>query len=106
MLSLAALSFALGFLLLAGKIITAYLRFASIPGPFLAGFTDLWRWRAQNSRGYSARLVELHQRYGKLVRLGPNHISLSDPDAVPVVYTTNPVWRKVHTFIFVCINSG
>jgi hypothetical protein len=99
MLSLAALLLALGFLLLVGKIITSYLRFASIPGPLLAHFTDLWRWRAQNSRGYSARLVHLHQKYGKLVRLGPNHISISDPDAVAVIYTTNPVWHKVQTLI-------
>ncbi|KAI1627046.1 cytochrome P450 [Exophiala viscosa] len=98
MLSLAGLLFASAFLLLAGKIITVYLRFASIPGPFLAGFTDLWRWRAQNSRGYSARLVHLHQTYGKLVRLGPNHISISDPDAVPIVYTTNPVWHKAPSY--------
>lgn len=97
MLSLAGIVVALGFLLFACKSIATYLRFASVPGPFLAGFTDLWRWNAQNSRGYSARLIRLHQKHGHLVRIGPNHISVSDPNAVAVVYATNPVWQKVES---------
>lgn len=75
-------------------------RLASIPGPFLARVSDIWRWRAQNSNSYSANMVEIHEKYGKLVRIGPNHISISDPNAVPIVYTTNPVWPKVST----CVN--
>jgi cytochrome P450 len=76
------------------RLLQSYLRLAKIPGPFLARLTDLWRFRAQNSRGYAARLVELHKRHGNLVRLGPNHISVSDPSAIPIIYSTNPVWLK------------
>lgn len=102
MWSLAGIICTLSLLLLACKSIATYRRLASVPGPFLAGFTDLWRWKAQNSRGYSARLVRLHQKYGNLVRIGPNHISISDPNAVAVVYATNPVWQKVRNnhFLF------
>ncbi|KAL6246465.1 hypothetical protein RBB50_006701 [Rhinocladiella similis] len=98
MWSLAGIICTLSLLLLACKSIATYRRLASVPGPFLAGFTDLWRWKAQNSRGYSARLVRLHQKYGNLVRIGPNHISISDPNAVAVVYATNPVWQKAPTY--------
>jgi hypothetical protein len=94
---IAILLFLTGALLLVARAVVAYLRLSSIPGPWLASFTDIWRWRAQNSKCYSARLVELHKKYGKLVRIGPNHISISDPNAVPIVYTTNPVWPKVST---------
>lgn len=69
-------------------------KLAGIPGPWIARFTDLWRFRAQNSKGWSARLVALHEKHGKLVRIGPRHVSISDPKAVPIVYGTNPVWLK------------
>ncbi|CAE6434717.1 unnamed protein product [Rhizoctonia solani] len=31
-------------------------------------------------------LLELHRKYGTFVRIGPNHISIADPDALEVVY--------------------
>ncbi|EXJ82168.1 hypothetical protein A1O1_08237 [Capronia coronata CBS 617.96] len=106
MRSIAGVLFLLGCLLLFGRAVRAYLRLPSIPGPFLARFTDIWRWRAQNSRGYSAKLVELHKKYGKLVRIGPNHISISDPNAVPIVYTTSPVWPKAPSYYAAAPVSG
>ncbi|KAI1380425.1 cytochrome P450 [Hypoxylon crocopeplum] len=93
-----SLTFFLGICLLTARLLHAYLRLSSIPGPFFARLTDLWRFRAQNSRGYSAALVKLHKKHGKLVRIGPNHISISDPDAVPIVYSTNPVWVKAPSY--------
>ncbi|EXJ77316.1 hypothetical protein A1O3_09542 [Capronia epimyces CBS 606.96] len=94
----AALLLLVGALGLLARFVRSYLHLASIPGPFLARFSDLWRFRAQNSPGYSAKLVQLHQKYGYLVRIGPNHISISDPDAVPVVYSTKPVWVKASSY--------
>lgn len=98
MQTLAGLLLAVGVLLLVVRTVKSYLRLSSIPGPFLAKFSDLWRFHAQNSKGWSARLVRLHEKYGKLVRIGPNHISISDPNAVPIVYSTNPVWKKVRKY--------
>lgn len=66
----------------------------AIPGPLAAHFTDVWRFRAMRSKGWSARLIALHKKHGKLVRIGPNHISVSDPAAIPIIYGTNPVWVK------------
>jgi cytochrome P450 len=97
---LAAIDFALATstLLLTVRILRSYYRLSHIPGPFWARFTDLWRHKVQNQPGHSARFVELHRQYGKLVRLGPNHVSISDPGAIPVVYSTNPTWRKGESY--------
>ena len=84
----------LGSCLLLVHLFTTYLRLSSIPGPFAAKFTDFWRYRSQNAKGHTQRLLALHQKHGKLVRIGPNHVSISDPAAVPIVYSTNPTWHK------------
>jgi hypothetical protein len=88
---------ALCFLLLAIRLVRNYLRLKSVPGPFLAHFTDLWRSRAQNSPNFGAKMLELHRKYGPLVRTGPNFVSVSDPAAVPIIYGSKPVWLKVST---------
>ncbi|KAJ6142059.1 hypothetical protein N7497_011158 [Penicillium chrysogenum] len=80
--------------ILVARLLRSYLRLADIPGPFWAKFTDLWRFRSQNTKGHTARLIALHKKHGKLVRLGPNHVSISDPAAIPIVYSTNPTWKK------------
>ncbi|KAF5344797.1 hypothetical protein D9758_014423 [Tetrapyrgos nigripes] len=56
------------------------------PGPLLAQFSDVWMgWAAL--RGRRSQLVhELHQKYGSFVRIAPNHLSISTPDALSLVY--------------------
>lgn len=76
------------------QLVVASLKLKGIPGPIMARFTDIWRFRAMRSKGWPARLVALHRQHGKLVRIGPNHVSVSDPAAIPVIYSTNPVWVK------------
>jgi hypothetical protein len=39
--------------------------------------------------------VELHQRYGSVVRYGPRMLSFSDPGAVREIYTTGDPFPKV-----------
>jgi benzoate 4-monooxygenase len=58
----------------------------SIPGPFLARFSDIWLgWVA--SQGHRSDVVhQLHNKYGTFVRLAPNHVSIADPDALQIVY--------------------
>ncbi|PWN40216.1 cytochrome P450 [Ceraceosorus guamensis] len=61
-------------------------QYFGIPGPFLAKFSDLWLTR-QAMRGDRWRVVDdLHRRYGKVVRLAPNHISIADADALNPIY--------------------
>ncbi|KAG8408234.1 hypothetical protein J3459_018095 [Metarhizium acridum] len=83
-----------GSCLLVAHLFTTYFRLSNIPGPLAAKFTDFWRYRSQNSKGHAKRLVALHKKFGKLVRIGPNHVSISDPAAVSIVYSTSPTWPK------------
>lgn len=72
-------------------------RLRHVPGPRLAAVTNLWRFYMMNQLAYGERMVQLHRKYGHLVRLGPNRVSTSDPAAIPIVFGTSPVWEKVST---------
>ncbi|OAQ66104.1 cytochrome P450 [Pochonia chlamydosporia 170] len=93
-MSAAGLALVLGCCFIIARLFNSYRHLSFIPGPFAAKFTDLWRYHSQNSNAYAERLVTLHKKHGKLVRIGPNHISVSDPSAIPIVYSTNPTWQK------------
>ncbi|EIW78240.1 cytochrome P450 monooxygenase [Coniophora puteana RWD-64-598 SS2] len=58
----------------------------SIPGPFLAKFSNAWLgW--VSAHGHRSEIVhELHKKYGPVVRIAPNHVSVADPEALQVVY--------------------
>ncbi|KAJ4005613.1 hypothetical protein NW752_002448 [Fusarium irregulare] len=57
-----------------------------IPGPFLARFTDLWYfWNVRNGSFEDVNL-DLHKKYGPIVRYGPNRYSINDPEAAKVIY--------------------
>ncbi|KAF8499897.1 cytochrome P450 monooxygenase [Hysterangium stoloniferum] len=57
-----------------------------IPGPGLAALSDAWLayWAAQGCR--SEHVHEVHKKYGKFLRIAPNHVSISEPDALQIVY--------------------
>lgn len=79
----------------------------SIPGPFLAKFSDIWLgW--VSSRGHRSDIVhELHKKHGPLVRLAPNHVSVADPDALQVVYAHGNGSLKSNFYdAFVSIHRG
>jgi hypothetical protein len=58
----------------------------SIPGPFLAKFTNQWLL-AQARQGKRYQTVDdAHKKYGKLVRIQPDHVSIADENAIPIVY--------------------
>ena len=57
-----------------------------IPGPFFAKFTNLWyMFECRKCRRYLT-VYDCHEKYGKLVRITPNQVSIADPDAIPVIY--------------------
>ena len=60
-----------------------------IPGPPLARVSRLWS-RIGNFWGRkSERIHAAHEKYGPVVRVGPNEISFSDPAAAREIYTSN-----------------
>lgn len=57
-----------------------------IPAPFPAAFTNLWLlYQCRTGKRYLA-VDEAHKKYGTFVRIQPNHVSVADPDAIPVIY--------------------
>jgi cytochrome P450 len=95
-------------LLLVAHLVRNYLKLRHIPGPFLAKFTDLWRWHSMNNTHfYGPTLMKLHERYGRLVRVGPNFVSVSDPAAIGTVYGTSPVWKKGPSYeVIIGVSNG
>lgn len=65
-----------------------------IPGPTLAAYTKFWRvynvWKGHAH----LTAIELHRKYGPLVRIGPNHVSVSDPSYIPVFYNIKENYTK------------
>lgn len=65
-----------------------------IPGPFLASFSDLDRI-ISTAKGLCMNYhLKLHEQYGPLVRIGPKHVSFSDPSYIPVLYGINSKFWK------------
>lgn len=64
------------------------------PGPFFANFTDMWRLLDVWRRDHHSTTLSLHKRFGPTVRLGPNYLSISDPDSISAIYTGKTVFLK------------
>ena len=68
---------------------------ASIPGPFLARYTAVWRLLSCLGRHPEVVQRRLHDELGPVVRLGPNLVSISDPSMVSDIYSRQKVLIKV-----------
>jgi hypothetical protein len=65
-----------------------------IPGPPIAAFTKFWRFFDVH-RGHShLTAIALHRKYGKLVRIAPNIISVADPEEIATIYSTKGDFTK------------
>lgn len=65
------------------------------PGPFLASLTDWWRFFDVYGRRPERSHIALHRKYGPVVRLGPNTLSFSEPEALKTIYGLNKGFIKV-----------
>ena len=67
----------------------------SIPGPPLAGFSNLWRfWDALTAVQHDTH-INLHRKYkSSVVRVGPKVVSVSDPTFIPRIYGLNSGYTK------------
>ena len=67
----------------------------TIPGPFLASFTNLWRMFNTAFSNSTVNLIHLHEKLNSsFVRLGPNVVSISDPDLIERIYGLNSGFTK------------
>ena len=69
--------------------------FSKYNGPFFASFTDLWRMFDMYSNPNRAPMLDVHERYGEIVRLGPNLLSFAKPEAIKDIYGAGKAWNKV-----------
>jgi hypothetical protein len=65
---------------------------AGIPGPFFAKITDLWHAHQMTTGVRHKLLYQLHKKYGPLVRIGPNTISVDSVEGLNKIYSaTSPI---------------
>ncbi|QRV78959.1 cytochrome P450 family protein [Ceratobasidium sp. AG-Ba] len=63
-----------------------HLRRNCIGGPKSAAFSNLWLAYVAARGDRSESVHRLHQEYGKIIRIAPNHISIADPKAIEPIY--------------------
>jgi hypothetical protein len=67
---------------------------AKYPGPALARISRLWAVRHVLG-GYRHKVSrELFEKYGDIVRTGPDHLIVRDASAIPVVLGAKNPWHK------------
>jgi hypothetical protein len=64
-------------------------------GPFVASFSNLWKLWYAFSSSQKQLYVDIHRKYGDIVRLGPNELSFADPQAIHDIYGPNGASQKV-----------
>jgi hypothetical protein len=65
---------------------------ASFPGPRLCSISNLWKlWVVATGR-MPDELVKFHERFGPIVRIGPNDLSFNSADAISDIYRRG--WQK------------
>ncbi|KAK3356504.1 cytochrome P450 [Lasiosphaeria hispida] len=91
---------AVGFAALIGWQIIAWASspLRKFPGPFLAGWTNLWRLYTAWSGRYPHKMLELHKQYGPVVRIGPNTLVLDYPELIRVIYGTDGKYPKTEFY--------
>ncbi|KAF5589033.1 cytochrome P450 monooxygenase [Fusarium subglutinans] len=83
----AALVLALGITsILIHHLFSKYYRLYHIPGPLIAKLTDLHRFFCVRSGFIHLYHAKAHERYGPVVRFGPNMVSVCDPDAIQMIF--------------------
>lgn len=75
-------------------------------GPLLASLTNWWRLLVVVRRKSHLEYLELHQKFGDVVRLGPNAVSFANPEAVKVIYGLNSKLVKVGSGISPISKAG
>lgn len=76
-----------------------------LPGPWPAKFSIFYRV----SMVFSGRAIEeyerLHKQYGKIVRVGPYHVSINDPEVLQKIYGISSQFQKVSGRLPVPVHS-
>lgn len=69
----------------------------NIPGPFLARSSPLWRLAKYFQGTWHDDILDLHRKYGQVVRISPGEVSFTDQDAIKAIYGHGKHVTKVKT---------
>lgn len=96
LVGLLAKAIGLGAILLITRYVLAYLQspLKTIPGPFLAKFSDIWRFLNHYGQTHIETQRRLHEQHGDIVRLGPNTVSVADASLIKTIYNTRGTYLK------------
>ena len=84
---------------------TFFHKLSSVPGPIAARYTELWRTRRYFLGKWHEDIVELHRRYGPVVRIAPNEVAFVDKKAMIQLYGHSTGTRKVFDISTSCLFS-
>lgn len=77
----------LSILLTFGAIYRLYLHpLAHVPGPFIAKLSGLWRDAGYRRGKWHEDVLAIHEKYGRVVRIAPNEVSVVDEWAMKNLY--------------------
>jgi cytochrome P450 len=82
--------------LLIARLTYNYTRLHHIPGPLLAGSTNLWRAYHQYRGNLRHTIIALHDQFGPVVRYGVNMVSIRDSRAVQQIYASPRKGFTIH----------
>ncbi|KAL3477958.1 cytochrome protein [Aspergillus californicus] len=68
------------------------------PGPFLAGWTNLWRMFHVRRGKYHEVIHALHKQYGPVVRIAPNVLDLDIPELIKTLYSVKADYLKTEFY--------
>ncbi|PCD18707.1 hypothetical protein FGRA07_06460 [Fusarium graminearum] len=75
-----------------------YRRLQHIPGPLVAKLTDIHRFMLVRSGFIHLYQASAHERYGSVVRFGPNLVSICDPEAIQEVFNMRNGFNKSNMY--------
>ncbi|RWA04439.1 hypothetical protein EKO27_g10667 [Xylaria grammica] len=64
------------------------------PGPPLAAWTNYWRMYHAYKGSMHVITKELHNKYGPVVRMGPNYLDIDCSSLIKTCFDRNGVWKK------------
>jgi hypothetical protein len=67
---------------------------ANVPGPFTASFSRFWLIKHSHAGDMHRTMIAMHEKYGSLVRIGHNEVSISDPQTIKTVYGAGSKYAK------------
>ncbi|KAI0121004.1 cytochrome p450 benzoate 4-monooxygenase [Xylariales sp. AK1849] len=77
---------------------TTYRNLKHLPGPFVGKFSNFWLALGARQGQKYAWVDAAHRKYGKVVRVGFNHVSIATPEGLHTVYAHGNGFLKDHFY--------